>query len=117
MFRFTTIAKKLWQMLVRILTLLMLSLIPWLIAANLLSLFRWLDDRGWSHLALLSKIAAIVLAVGTVIWTVWGCGVVFVFTVRGIRDLESKDESHAAQQIARLCENSDAARVVGGEKV
>ena len=96
MLKCMTIAKKVGQMLVRILTLLLLSLIPWLIAANLLSLFRWLDDRGWSHFASLSKVAAIVLAVGTIIWTVWGCGVVVVFTVRGIRDLESKDESHAA---------------------
>ena len=94
MVRFTTIAKKVGQVFFMVLILLFLSLIPLLIAANLLSLFRWLDDRGWSHLALLAKIVAIVLGVGTIILMVCGLVVVFVLTVRDIiRDFESKDES------------------------
>jgi heme/copper-type cytochrome/quinol oxidase subunit 2 len=96
MVRFTTIAKKVGQVFFMVLILLFLSLIPLLIAANLLSLFRWLDDRGWSHLALLAKIVAIVLGVGTIILMVCGLVVVFVLTVRDIiRDFESKDESQA----------------------
>ena len=96
MVRFTTIAKKVGQVFFMVLILLFLSLIPLLIAANLLSLFRWLDDRGWSHLALLAKIVAIVLGVGTIILMVCGLVAVFVLTVRDIiRDFESKDESQA----------------------
>lgn len=97
MLRFTTIAKKGGQLLGMISCLFLLSLIPLLIAANLLSLFRWLDDRGWSHLALLCKTVAIVLAAGTIILMACGLLVVFVLTVRDIiRDFKSKDESHAA---------------------
>ena len=97
MLRFTTIAKKGGQLLGMISCLFLLSLIPLLIAANLLSLFRWLDDRGWNHLALLCKSVAIVLAVGTIILTVCGFVVLFVVTVRDMfRDVESKDENHAA---------------------
>ena len=98
MVRFTTIAKKVSQVFFMVLILLFISLIPLLIAANLLSLFHWLDDRGWSHLALLSKMVAIVLAVGTIIVVVCGLVVLFVMTVRDIiRDIASKDESHASK--------------------
>jgi uncharacterized membrane protein len=97
MVKFTAIAKKVGQVFFMVLILLFLSLIPLLVAANLLSLFRWLDDKGWSHLALLFKFVAIVLAVGTIILMACGFVVVVVLTAREIiRDFKSKDGSHAA---------------------
>ena len=97
MVRLTTIAKKVGQMLGVIACLFLLLLIPLLIAANLLVLFRWLDNRGWSHLAWLSKIVAMVLAGGAIVLMACAVIVVFVLTVRDIiRDCKSKDESHDA---------------------
>ena len=93
MVKLTAMAKKLGQVFFMVLILLFLSLIPLLIAANLLSLFRWLDDRGWSHLALLPKIVAIILAVGTIVLMACGLVVVFVLTVRDIiRDFKSSPD-------------------------
>ena len=72
------------------------SLIPWLIVANLLSYFRFSEDKGWSGVATVLKISGIVLAIATAAWTVFGLIFWLVQLVRVIFGLDSRDEKHVA---------------------
>jgi hypothetical protein len=89
-------AKKITKTLMVLPVVFVISLIPWLIVANLLSYYRVSEDEGWSGLAMVLKVSGIVLAVLTAAWMVVGLTFWLVQLVRIILGLDSRDEKHLA---------------------
>jgi hypothetical protein len=70
--------------------LILFTLIPWLIVANLLGYFRLSEDHGWTLLARVLEASGIMLAIATAMWTAFCLIFWLVQLVRVIFDLDSK---------------------------
>ena len=88
--------KKIAKTLMGLPALFVISFIPWLIVANLLSYFRMSEDKGWTGLARVLEILGIVLAIATAAWTVFGLIFWFVQLLRVIFGWDSRDKKHVA---------------------
>jgi hypothetical protein len=69
---------------------LLLTLIPWLIAAHLGVLSRRCYESGWSHSGTALKILAFIIALLTLVWTIWFVIIWLWHLQRVIRGFEVK---------------------------
>src|SRR5262245_59011317 len=72
---------------------LLISLIPWLIAAHAFALSHQFYEAGSSRLGLTSKIIAIVIAAFTIVSTLWCFSAWCVVVVQRIFGFESKNDA------------------------